>query len=132
MSAPVDRLTPRQKDCLRLAYYRLRGGEIAAELDLSSETVKTYLKQARDLLGANTSTGAAQILARHEGVPPPPKRGHPSLVMPPLPEVHAPVAPEAGQAFRLTVGEEAASFDGSMPRGPIEPANGPGLQALAA
>lgn len=56
------KLSPRQKDCLRLVYRRMTSKEIAAELGLSPGTVHTYCSEAVSALGARNRRHAAEIL----------------------------------------------------------------------
>ncbi|SFR80519.1 response regulator transcription factor [Sphingomonas jatrophae] len=122
MTGPrYDQLTPRQRECLRLAYYRLRYQEIAHELGLSPETVKTYLRQAREALGASSTLAAAQILSEREGVPPPPKGGYPAMGIAPPPPIREkkPSAVEATE--RLSMREERLVFEPSVFTHPAPP-----------
>lgn len=63
------KLSPRQKDCLRLVYRLKTSKEIAAELGLSPGTVHTYCAEAVATLGARNRRHAAEILhfAEHGG-----------------------------------------------------------------
>ena len=67
MPAPhVLRLSPRQRECLRLVYNRKSTKEIASELGLAEGTVNTYLAEAVQLLGAKNRRHASEILAELE------------------------------------------------------------------
>jgi len=57
--AADGRLSPRELDALRLAATGACNMEIAAELQLSPETVKSYLRTAMQKLGAPNRTAAA-------------------------------------------------------------------------
>jgi DNA-binding CsgD family transcriptional regulator len=74
-----DRLSERQKQCLRLFYANLEIKEIAIELNLSPNTVKEHLRDARLMLHASRSMQAARLLIDHErdtqGVSPPSRVG---------------------------------------------------------
>lgn len=74
-----DRLSEREKECLRLYYANLEIKEIAAELGLSPNTVKEHLRDARRHLGTSRSMQAARLLIDHEkesrGVYPPSRVG---------------------------------------------------------
>ena len=58
----VARLSPRQKECLRIVYRRRTSKEIAAELGLSPGTVDTYCAEAVATLDARNRREAAEIL----------------------------------------------------------------------
>ncbi len=62
---PVEgaRLSPRQRDCLRLVWSRrATSKEIGAELGISKSTVDAYIAQAVELLGARDRRHAAAIV----------------------------------------------------------------------
>ena len=60
-------LSPRQREVLQLLAHGRSGTEIAAELDLSWETVRTHIRNAMAKLGAKTRTQAGVLAAeRHE------------------------------------------------------------------
>lgn len=63
------KLTPRQRQCLRLAYQRRTSKEIAAELGLGVGTVDTYVSEAVSTLGARNRRQAAEWLVAIEGEP---------------------------------------------------------------
>lgn len=69
-NADLQKLTPRQKEILRL----LRGGfdtkSIARELDISVHTVTEHLREARRHLGVSNSREAARMLGQAEAGPP--------------------------------------------------------------
>lgn len=90
MAQGFDRLTERQKDCLRLKYGQHETKEIAAKLSISPDMVTQHLKRARQHLGVNRSSEAARLFAEHEGLTP----SHP-VVSPPT-ELHE--APEIGNS----------------------------------
>lgn len=56
------RLSPRQRECLRLVYDRKTSKEIAIALGLSPGTVHTYCAEAVATLGAQNRRHAAEIL----------------------------------------------------------------------
>jgi len=74
MDAPrFDRLTNRQRACLR-GVRALKGSkEIAEELGIEKSTVDGYLTEAVKLLGARNRRDAAIMLAAHEDVGAPPE-----------------------------------------------------------
>src|ERR1700712_3300289 len=61
-----DKLTERQKACLRCVVRGLEVKETARELDLSPSAVIERLRAARRTLGVETSREAARLLAAHE------------------------------------------------------------------
>ena len=68
MSDPADRLSPRQRECLRLVWERqATSKEIARELGISKTTVDGYIREAVELLGATDRRDAAHIVFR--GIP---------------------------------------------------------------
>lgn len=66
-TTPTDRLSERQRDCLRLLSGGLTPKEAAIRLDLSVETVHAHLKAARRTLGVSSSREAARLLVLGEG-----------------------------------------------------------------
>lgn len=58
---PVDTLTEREQDVLRLVALRLSNQEIAHRLSISESTVKTHLHHASEKLGARTRREAASL-----------------------------------------------------------------------
>lgn len=63
LSAPVDALSHRQRQCLTLASKGLTSSRIAAELGLSPRTVDEHLAGACRLLGVRTRIQAVARLA---------------------------------------------------------------------
>jgi DNA-binding NarL/FixJ family response regulator len=59
----VGRLTPREREVLTLLADGYRGPEIAAQLFLSLETVRTHIRNAVGKLGARTRVQAAAMVA---------------------------------------------------------------------
>lgn len=68
-----DRLTDRQKDCLRLLALPCSTKEVGARLGISPFTVNQHLSDARRLLGTQDSRTAARLLIDHERSPSPEK-----------------------------------------------------------
>lgn len=62
----IDRLSDREKECLRLLLAPMRPKDIAHALNLSVHTVNGHLKQARRKLGATDSLSAARMLRAAE------------------------------------------------------------------
>jgi DNA-binding CsgD family transcriptional regulator len=63
----IERLTDRQKDCLRLVARGFTSKEIGRLLDLSPSTVDNHITMAVQLLGAPSRGAAARALAGLEG-----------------------------------------------------------------
>src|SRR5579872_572796 len=66
----IGKLTPRQKEILRLLSNGFDAKSAGRELDISVHTVNEHLREARRLLGVSSSREAARILRRAEGTPP--------------------------------------------------------------
>lgn len=66
---PIETLTEREKECLRLLLHPMRAKEVAHVTGLSINTVNEHLKSARRKLGTNDSLSAAQMLRASEGAP---------------------------------------------------------------
>jgi len=62
----LNRLTDKQRDCLRLVYVHLSSKEIAPRLGVEPGTVDQYIKAAMRTLGVSERRHAAQMLAEHE------------------------------------------------------------------
>ena len=71
----VERLTPREHECLRLVAQHLSSKEIARQLGLSQHTVDGHLDEARRKLGAATRRDAVRILLEGASGAPPPNSG---------------------------------------------------------
>ncbi|MDE1467381.1 GIN domain-containing protein [Aurantiacibacter sp. D1-12] len=68
--ADLEKLTPRQKEVLRLLQAGFDTKSIARELDISVHTVTEHLREARRHLGVSNSREAARILNHAEAGPP--------------------------------------------------------------
>lgn len=68
----LDRLTERERECLRLVDRHMSSKEIARELGLSKHTVDWHLDKARRRLGASDRYDAARRVfdRAHQGAPP--------------------------------------------------------------
>lgn len=66
----LQKLTPRQKEILRLLLGGFDTKSIAHELEISVHTVTEHLREARRHLGVSNSREAARILGQAEGGPP--------------------------------------------------------------
>jgi DNA-binding CsgD family transcriptional regulator len=64
-------LTPRQRTALTLTAIGMTGPEAAEAMDISHQTIKGYLKDARRRLGASTVAHAVAIALRDEIIEPP-------------------------------------------------------------
>jgi DNA-binding CsgD family transcriptional regulator len=63
----LDKLTERQKECLRLKYRNLSAKEIGRALGISHDTVNDHFGKARTLFGINDTMAIARMLADAEG-----------------------------------------------------------------
>lgn len=63
--SPIDSLTPRELEVLRLAASRLGDKEIAQQLNLSPRTVQNHLHRAYEKLGVSSRIQAARLLSDH-------------------------------------------------------------------
>lgn len=72
---PLDSLTPSERNVLRVLLQERDQKAIARQLNLSPETVKTHLRNAREKTGVRTSFALARALAEQETHPP--ERGIP-------------------------------------------------------
>lgn len=74
--SPFDRLTERQRTCLRLVLERRNSSEIGRTLGVSPHAIDKSLKLAMAKIGVNSRFEAARLFAAHEaavvGPPPPP------------------------------------------------------------
>src|SRR5687768_18136534 len=62
----VKRLTPRERECLRLVARLMTSKQIALELGISKHTVDERIENARKRIGARGRYEAARILAIYE------------------------------------------------------------------
>jgi DNA-binding CsgD family transcriptional regulator len=69
-SGDIQKLTPRQKEVLRLLQAGFDAKSIARELDISVHTVTEHLREARRHLGVSNSREAARMLGQAESGPP--------------------------------------------------------------
>src|SRR5688572_6789255 len=63
----VERLTPREREILRLVDRHLSSKQIARELGIRKDTVDEHLDKARQRLGVASRFEAARLLAASEG-----------------------------------------------------------------
>lgn len=76
----VKRLTPREKECLRLVAQLMTSKQIALQLGISKHTVDERIERARRRIGAPGRYDAARILASHESGAAPPIESGPHTV----------------------------------------------------
>jgi DNA-binding CsgD family transcriptional regulator len=62
----MERLTDKQRECLRLVYAHFSSKEIAPRLGVEPGTVDQYIKAAMRILGVADRRVAARMLAEHE------------------------------------------------------------------
>jgi DNA-binding CsgD family transcriptional regulator len=67
MGIPIESLTARERECLRLVARDRSTGEIARQLSISINTVDNHIKNAKRKLGTTDRFSAARALAVHEG-----------------------------------------------------------------
>lgn len=63
----IDRLTDKQRTCLRLVYAHMSSKEIALRLGVAPGTVDQHVKAAMRTLDVGDRRAAARMLAEHEG-----------------------------------------------------------------
>jgi DNA-binding CsgD family transcriptional regulator len=63
---PLDSLTPKERDCLRLVAPDRKSAVIAAQLGIAVPTVETHIRSARAKLGGVSRFVAARMLTEHE------------------------------------------------------------------
>src|ERR1051325_5948707 len=73
----IQRLTEKQRECLRLVYRHMETKEIARVLGLSPDGVTQRIRTAMRTLGVDRRRDAALILAEAEGLTPYPPHVHP-------------------------------------------------------
>jgi DNA-binding CsgD family transcriptional regulator len=119
----IERLTDKQRECLRLVYRHMQTKEIARALELSPDGVTQRLRGAMRTLGVESRREAARILAEAEGLTPYPPHVHPprDIVPPGEPETMA--APTDGvlhdsELEDRGVREPQAAFTVLPPPGP--------------
>ena len=80
-ASPAVTLSPREREVLRLTAQGAAPAAIAATLNLSPNTVKTYLRQIVTKLGATSRAEALRLAVAQDLVPDhhPPDRGEPLL-----------------------------------------------------
>ena len=88
----IERLTDKQRECLRMVYRHMETKEIARVLGLGPDAVTQRIKTAMKTLGVDRRRDAARILAEAEGLVPYPRQVYPSrdIAIAPGPETIAP------------------------------------------
>jgi DNA-binding CsgD family transcriptional regulator len=71
LDAEFPRLTPRERECLRLVAQHMHSKEIGRALDLSPFTVDKYIESACERLGVKSRREAARKYLAHAGEDPP-------------------------------------------------------------
>lgn len=110
---PIERLTPRQRDCLRLVPTR-NSKEIGQVLGISNHVVDKHIKAAMRTLGVGSRLHAARILFEHEASPVQSLGPQPSGMPKTLGSGLAP-AGDGGSDAATVLREERAEFTASLP-----------------
>lgn len=100
----IDKLTTRQRDCLRLVLHHMQSKEIGRELGISPMTVDNHFRSAIQTLGVTNRLEAARLLESYE-------RGAPSqrLTSQPQPVVSSPERPIIRPPATVGDGQEKLS-----------------------
>jgi len=93
----IERLTDKQRDCLRLVYRHMETKEIARELGLSPDGVTQRIKTAMKTLGVTRRRDAARILAEAEGREPYPRQVYTPRDIASAPEPAMMISPTDGE-----------------------------------
>jgi DNA-binding CsgD family transcriptional regulator len=122
----IERLTDKQRECLRMVYRHMETKEIARVLGLSPDGVTQRIKTAMKTLGVDRRRDAARILAEAEGLAPYPSHVHPSRDIASAPEPAMIVASTEGERQSGSSGEamreeQAVYWAGSSTRRPVLP-----------
>lgn len=120
---PLDSLTPKERECLRLVAPDRKSAVIADMLGIAVPTVETHLRSARAKLGGVGRFAAARMLIEHEGRQP--LTSHPMTIA----EPSAPPV-TAGRGLPISVGPQPLVMSDArlvFNRGPdVVPAGRPG------
>jgi DNA-binding CsgD family transcriptional regulator len=110
----IERLTDKQRECLRMVYRHMETKEIARALGLSPDGVAQRIKTAMKTLGVDRRRDAARILAEAEGLAPYPRQVYQSrdIASAPEPAMLAPSTEGAWQSGSsgAAMREEQATF----------------------
>ena len=101
----IERLTDKQRICLRFVYAHMSSKEIAPRLGVEPNTVDQYIKAAMRILGVSDRRAAARMLAEYDAAYCQP------LVYQPL-DIAA--APQPAILAPSTEGRREAAFGGAM------------------
>jgi len=101
----LDRLTEKQRACLRLVYAHLSSKEIAPRLGVEPGTVDQYIKTAMRILDVADRRAAARMLAEHEAT-----AGQPLVYQP----LDIAVLGEPAMFGASTEGRRNTAFGGAM------------------
>lgn len=122
MSGRFDKLTDRQKDCLRLVLTGRSSKHIAEMLGISPATVDQHLKTACKLLEQNNRGAAARMMDEWERETPPQKLGNQSEPLaeapPNAPAVEPDEATDAKPASTLVVRDKSVAYHLGSPLSP--------------
>ena len=99
----IERLTDKQRECLRMVYRHMETKEIARVLGLSPDGVTQRIKSAMKTLGVDRRRDAALILAEAEGLDAYPREVYQSRDIAPDPE-RAMLAPSIEGAWQAAFG----------------------------
>jgi DNA-binding CsgD family transcriptional regulator len=119
----IQRLTDKQRECLRLVYRHMETKEIARDLGLSPDGVTQRIKSAMKTLGVDRRRDAARILAEAEGLAPYPRQVYSPRDIASNPEPAMIALPTEGEQHRSRfegqgVMEEQAVFTVMSPAWP--------------
>lgn len=122
----LDRLTDKQRECLRLVYAHKETKEIARILGLSPDGVNQRIKTAMNTLGVSRRRDAAQIVAEAEGLGTYPPLVHAPMDIAAAPEPAMIGAPteggwQSGSSAGAMREEQAAYWPEPSSRGPALP-----------
>lgn len=112
----IERLTDKQRECLRLVFMHRSSKEIARTLGIGADAVDQRIKTAMRTLDVETRIDAARLLAEHEGLGPYQRLVYqmPDVVPAGFPASHGPRSTERGWAasepFEAAVREEQMAF----------------------
>ena len=104
----IERLTDKQRECLRMVYRHMETKEIARVLGLSPDGVTQRIKTAMKTLGVDRRRDAARILAEAEGLGPYPRQVYTSR------DIAS--APEPAMLIPSTEGERQSGSSGEAMR----------------
>src|SRR3954469_23148432 len=86
LDGEITRLTPRERECLRLVAQHMHSKEIGRALDLSPFTVDKYIESACERLGVRSRREAARMFIEQSSDDPPNGSGNELLGLAERPE----------------------------------------------